>query len=525
MMLLLGRTDEALRTARMIAERYPSSAAEYTVALAHWLDGDPAPMQRRWHELRTWRVDHAQEDFNLAVWSARIDASYGLVASRPALDLHDARRPRDVMMRSLSRALDRLTYGEEAAAAAEIATTLADLGVADPMVRGELRRSLVAAYVLSQVARDAIDADALGPAHERWRTLARVLLDARSGERPDAEAVGDVDEVLTAFPLAWSVELAARLVAHGGEPAIVLYAGLVDRCGERAAEVLERLRRESSELGDAARVLAERYAAIVPGVRSITAFGSLRIEGSAAGDAGVVRRVRVRQLLGLLIMRDRLAVDAVLRALWHELDAAAARNNLRITLTFLRRLVEPGREPGSPSLHIGRDATHVWLRRSAALRCDVWDVIRSLDDADARDRLGDVAGAMSLRAAGVDRWTGELLVDVRDLDLVAGDVAMVEHRLASAAAAVAAWSLARGDAAHALSVAARLLEHDPFQEVAHCVAMTAHLDLGDRRAAAAAAQRCRDALTDLRVPPSADTSTVLHRVERGYVTDRPFRRP
>ena len=71
-------------------------------------------------------------------------------------------------------------------------------------------------------------------------------------------------------------------------------------------------------------------------------------------DAPELRRARVRQLLSALAIRPVLTRDQAIELLWPGLDPAKAARNMRVTLTHLRRLLEPDRSGGDASYHLRR---------------------------------------------------------------------------------------------------------------------------------------------------------------------------
>src|SRR6202035_5439461 len=74
----------------------------------------------------------------------------------------------------------------------------------------------------------------------------------------------------------------------------------------------------------------------------IEVLGPLRLTRDGMPvDAPELRRARVRQLLSVLVLRPVLTRDQAIELLWPGLDPAKVARNLRVTLTHLRRLLEP----------------------------------------------------------------------------------------------------------------------------------------------------------------------------------------
>ncbi len=512
---LLGDPELGVSLADQVAQRSDKERGEFVKVLAHWMAGDPRPAATRWPQIRHPRSDHNHDDFLAGIYSTLIDAGFGIVADTSRLADLQTTRTREVAFRAIATAAAHVAAGREGDAGDVIAALCDGVGLVDPLCIGELRRTLPVPYVLEPRVREALDATWLGPQHQRWRSIAQTLLAARRGTADSWEALDDPDQVVCALPLPWSVELVAHLGAAGETSrGRTLLDRLDELTGGRAGEML----RDRSVEADAVAAGARAMLAAIPSapanpVRLIASDGPI-VRSATEPDASLLRRERVRQLLGVLMVRGKVSADALVAEMWPELASSAAHNNLRITLTFVRRLLEPDRPPRAPSFHVGRDGPFIWLRRSPALSCDLWDIESALVAGDELLRAGDHAEAVRSFGAALDAWAGELLPELRTSDLAGPDLARIEMRLSDACALVAEWSLAQGDPARCVTAAERLLRHDPYHERGHAALIGAHLASGDLAAARAGAQRCRDALDELRVAPSPPTAMVLRRVGR-----------
>ncbi|HUL65683.1 MAG TPA: BTAD domain-containing putative transcriptional regulator [Burkholderiaceae bacterium] len=217
-----------------------------------------------------------------------------------------------------------------------------------------------------------------------------------------------------------------------------------------------------------------------------TNTGSARIELVGvprlvlAGDARELER-KDAALLALLAIEGPTARARAAGLLWPDVDDDAARNNLRQRLHRLRK-------------RAGRDLV---LARQDVLRLadDVGrDVPRDLTRAGDGGASGDLLGTL-------------MYDDCSDLnDWVAA--ARARHRTAhrDALAAAAARFEHEGRIAQALRLAEQLLIEDPLLEHAHRRVMRLHYLRGDRAAALAAFQRCRDVLArELAAAPGKET--------------------
>ena len=118
-------------------------------------------------------------------------------------------------------------------------------------------------------------------------------------------------------------------------------------------------------------------------------------------------------------------------ALWPDLAPSKARNNLRITLSYVRKLLEPDRHSHEASFHVRRRDDDIHLNRSEFLEVDLWAMTDELDEGRAAERSGRLADAIPCYRRAVDLWDGEILTDLRACDAVAGPRSMRPSRRAS----------------------------------------------------------------------------------------------
>ena len=199
--------------------------------------------------------------------------------------------------------------------------------------------------------------------------------------------------------------------------------------------------------------------------------------------------------------------EALAGLLWGELADADAKNNLRQTLSSLRRSLEP-------YLLIDRDT--VGLNPAAALWLDSEAFERSLAAA-----AGDPAPATRtahLRAAAA-LYQGDFLAGcvVRDApefdDWLLAQRARYRELALHTLHTLTQLHLQRGDTAEAIDSATRLLTLEAWREEAHRQLMVALARSGQRSAALAQYETCRRLLAqELRVEPSAETTTLYERI-------------
>ena len=189
---------------------------------------------------------------------------------------------------------------------------------------------------------------------------------------------------------------------------------------------------------------------------------------------------------------------------------------MRVTLTHLRRLLEPDRSGGDASYHLRSDGDTIRLLPSACLSVDLW-TLDSLDKRAIQARAdGDIDRTAALLTDAVALWRGDPLPDlhhVRSQDLMAGTdhvrIRHVGHLLA-----LSELRLVADDAAASFALAERALSLEPFDARGHRVALAAALR-GRRPAQIAAVhQRVGSALRQLGVPPDPPTAILLRQAAR-----------
>ena len=437
-----------------------------------------------------------------------IAASHGVAVSFDD-DGHGLGNARDAAVVANARAAQAVVrHDEEAARLAMVAVrdAHADSRLADR----HLRRFLALGYVLDTERRTTWDGAELGPAHERARRVARLLVDLRDGR--DVRGASIVpDLVRTVLPLPWSIELACRLHERGAADGRRLCESLLDAVG-CPAHVELRARMASADERVAAGAAA--LLALIPRqpdhVVSVEVLGPLHVHRDDNDDVGGdLRRQRVRELLAMLVVDGVVTRDRAIDALWPEHDLVAGSRNLRVTLTYLRRLLEPDRPAGEASFHIRADASSIRLVPSAHLRVDLWEQRRLFAEASAARAAGEVEHAIELLAAATSLLRAAPL---SDLDRIPGYEAEVERiRLLQTTSLLelGGLRLTVGDTAGALAAAERALAAEPYLEAAHRLAIAAAIQRGDRARVLAAITRTGRALAELGVAPEPTTEMLL----------------
>ena len=269
------------------------------------------------------------------------------------------------MLDAVARALCALVDRDEAGAARLVAGVAAAHGDS-PILDQHLRRFLPIGYVLVPELRARWDDATLAPTHHKARATSRLLVNLRAG-RHVAPCDVDPGHVFTALPLAWSIELACRLHADRHPSGARLGAWLVDEVPEPArAELRHLAERESNGVAKAANDLLAHLPAVPSQQVEICVLGPMQVAfDGVTVDASELRRARVRTLLALLVVHGKLSRDRAIDLLWPDRDGRAGARNLRVTLTYLRQLLEPERPTGEASFHLRADTTTISLGPAA----------------------------------------------------------------------------------------------------------------------------------------------------------------
>ena len=520
--LTSGDEHRMLHAAAACAGLAGESTLRHVLPLARWYAGDPQPAIDALDAVIA-DADRSQVDaVALGAFATMVLASTGRLdaaAQRLAVTELAARGgPVVPMMRGYVvgiRALVAAAHGDDAAARAELESALADAPLTDAVGWLGATRWLALAYVLVPAARLEIDAADLGPLHARRVSIARLVVAARSGGVIDerAAAAWTAQEISTVVPLPWAMELAARLHTAGQRAGLDLAAWYMDRLGRPVRDAL----RAVGTHGDAALAAgARKLLAAVPLAPEPVAIGVLgptvlELRGHQA-PGPEWQRERVRSLLVYLVLHGPSAREAITDALWPDLDPPAADRNLRVTLSYLQRVLEPDRRKGEAPFLLRQEGTKVVLAGSPHVSLDLAAFEHLVEQALDAHRRGVPSTTRELLHAAVELWRGSCLADVAYEEWAQPTRQAVTERFTAAAVHAAELSLAAGDTAAARRDARRALSVDEWSEPAHRILISAALADDDHVGASRSAANCADVLADLGVGPSAATMELVRRL-------------
>ncbi|HEY1279974.1 MAG TPA: BTAD domain-containing putative transcriptional regulator [Acidimicrobiales bacterium] len=516
-LLLSGRADDALAVARRLRAQRPDRTARYLSAIASWMAGDPSELlalNRSSVDIpaitsRDYFVRRTVVAAMLASTGQRDDVHRLVAELQPVSG--STSNARDAVLDAVARALCAVVDHDDTTAA-DLITDVVASHADSPILDQHLRRFLPLAYVLDPSVRARWDEASMGPTHEHTRRASRCLVDLRAGHaaRPDSLEPG---KVFTAFPLPWAVELAARLHGDRHPDGSGLAEWLVDQAPEPARAELRHLV-GVDQCGRAAADLLARLPAAPSQPLEISVLGPLQVAFAGLPvTSAELRRGRVRTLLALLVVHRTLSRERATDLLWPDLSLRDGARNLRVTLTYLRQLLEPGRPTGEASFHLRADGSTIALHPSEYLVVDLWELHRLRRDADQNRGQGAPERTIALLEAAIAWWRGEPLAD---LATVAGHEHEIEHIRVmqfESLLELGELRLVRGDADKALTDAERALALDPYSERAHRLALAAALRSHDRPRIDAVRQRTLTMLDELDVTPEAATEILLRQVE------------
>lgn len=241
-------------------------------------------------------------------------------------------------------------------------------------------------------------------------------------------------------------------------------------------------------------------------VLEIQLFGGLQIRQNGAPISGFVSSKVPALLVYLAFTQRPFQRDALAALLWGEMTEADAKNNLRQALANLRKLL-------NTHLIITRDTVAFDTAVSHTLdtlefeqhlhhsRTPQNNRFAHLTTAAALYQGDFLAGFFVRDAPEFEEWMLAQRVRFRELALHTLHTLTENH-------------LNRGEYGRAIDSATRLLALDAWREEAHRQLMLALVRSGQRRAALAQYEKCRQLLeTELGSEPSAETTALFTRIQ------------
>ncbi|NTU85815.1 MAG: transcriptional regulator, partial [Chloroflexales bacterium] len=251
-------------------------------------------------------------------------------------------------------------------------------------------------------------------------------------------------------------------------------------------------------------------------VRTLGAFGVWRGEVEIRDRDW--RSVKARQLLQLLLVeRGRmLPRDRIMDMLWPGLEAEAAANNLRVTLSRLTKAIEPTRPEGAPTYYIVQQGDTYGFNVESDHGYDTTEFTTAVEMARAALQKGRRDEAVAHFRRAIALYGGTFLPDCLYEDWSVVERERLGLLFTEASLRLGGLLLEDGHAHEAIGLAWRVLEYDQAQEEAYQLLMRAYGGLGERSTALRLYARCIAALEqELGVEPLPETVEIYERIRGG----------
>ncbi len=319
-------------------------------------------------------------------------------------------------------------------------------------------------YVLVAEDRPLLDGFMSSELFGETQALLSTFVGLRNGVAPTPEQLQLLptdQQVGVLLPVVWSVELAVRLADIDPERATNIVAPLAS---PGRAELHRLASASKGELRDRALTLLDSRP-VDPGTKvRVRLYGEAQLDNGVESEPKNWRRGRVRALLGFLAVRGRVSRETVIDALWPALDLDAGRRNLRVTLSYLTKALEPNREPKSPSWFI--EATGETLELNPeGLDLDLLIVEEQLQLADLYQSQGLATMAIDALRTGCENYRGPFLEGLDDEWIL--DLRTINERRVARGCLRLAALLDAGRSTEAAVWARRAIEIEPYSIEAH----------------------------------------------------------
>jgi LuxR family transcriptional regulator, maltose regulon positive regulatory protein len=467
------------------------------------------------HEDRYPARDVVLELAAKAAWMGEEAPTRELVASAETM-VPDLPSPLADILRAIAAGALAVAEGDDPAAAAALREpALSTLGRPDGWFWRD-RAAIALLHVLLPETREAWATERLGPAHLPGLRLAEALEAARHGDLSVVAGLAwpPVGIVRAHLPPRWAAELAVAGIAAGNPPV----SGLLHALGDQLRPALRALASTSAPpVASVAKQLLWELPAVPAYHLHVAVIGPLEVTRDGEPVVPELRRPRVRELLSYLVVHPRARREAAAAELWPDLEAA--RHNLRVTLSYLQKALQPERDETAAPYFVRTEGTWLALSGRDRLTVDVWQLDALLDEAAASERDGAVGAALSAYRAALQLWRGEPFADVPYTDWAVPERSRVRERYTAAALRAGELLVAAGDTVGARDAAERALDAAPGSELAYRLLVRTHLAGGDHAGARRALDACRAALAQLELEPGPATTGLLDLSE----TEQPSR--
>ncbi len=265
----------------------------------------------------------------------------------------------------------------------------------------------------------------------------------------------------------------------------------------------------------------------------ISLFGEFRVwRGRDLIERRGWGRRKTRSLLKLLLTRPGRAFsrDEIVEALWPDASPGAAERSLRVTVSLLRRALEPDLERGSDSRYILRRPPGYLFDRGVDCEVDAWELEKRQQRAKAAQEQERLEEAIEEYRAGLALLGGEFLSEEPYEEWAVEAREEWRERHLTVLSDLAECLALRGRYTEAVETCNRALDLDRYCEDLHRRLMLYHYCAGEQTLALRAFRTyARMLKEELGAAPSPDLIGLMEQVEArdvpGVDTLRRYPRP
>ncbi len=227
-------------------------------------------------------------------------------------------------------------------------------------------------------------------------------------------------------------------------------------------------------------------------------------------------RQKTRSLLKLLLTRPgrTFSKDEILEALWPNASPEAAEQSLRVTVSLLRKALEPCLQRGSDSRYILRRRPGYVFDRDSDCEVDAWKVEELENRAGAAQADGQLDDAISAYRAALELLGGEFLAEDPYEDWAMGAQQEWRERHLGVLSNLSECLALKGRYTEAIEVCESALERDGYREELHRRLMLYYYCAGEQALALRTFRSYAKTLREeLGAKPSPDLSRLKTQIE------------
>lgn len=314
---------------------------------------------------------------------------------------------------------------------------------------------------------------------------------------------------LLAMELPATAGVCAAALSHGASAESL--AGLVQRASAGGLLALLQAVPEAKGVVAAAGRLPEATAL------SVQLLGTFKVVRAGCEiDLGAARSQKAVSLFKFLVAQRGRAVarEQILDAIWPEADPESADRSFEVTLSTLRRLLDP---PQGVTLIVRRGRGYM-LNPDVPLLLDVERFRNHLERGNWWRHRGQAALAVAEWELAEAAYGGDFLADDPYEDWATADRERLREQYLDLVLRLGEVALDEGRPADAVERAQRVLIADPIREAAYRLLMRAHARQGNRAIAMRDLQRCSEMLRrELGEEPMLETRELARRIRTGEV--------